>query len=69
MRTIVRLVRELRGCESDPDLYEFQQALLRELLAIEEHRAGCSQVVKRLKRGESVPLDAVNPAVPVTRSA
>jgi hypothetical protein len=38
---------------------DFQQALLHELLGVEEHRAGCSRVVKRLKRGERVPIDAV----------
>jgi hypothetical protein len=58
-RTIVALIHQLRGCASESDLYEFQQALLRELLAIEEHRLKCSRVVKRLERGRRIPADAV----------
>ena len=59
MRTVVRLIHQLRNSTCDSDLYEFQQELLARVLATEEHRAGCSRVVKRLKRGEGVPVDAV----------
>ena len=60
-RTIIGLIRRLRECESNSDLYEFQQALLDELLAIEEHRLKWSRLVKWLGRGQSVPADAVEP--------
>ncbi|MGI5238816.1 hypothetical protein [Dactylosporangium sp. CA-139066] len=58
-RTIITLIRQLRTCESQADLYDFQQVLLDELLTIEEHRLKCRRVVKRLERGRSVPADAV----------
>ena len=51
MGTVSRLIYELRCCASDEDLYEFQQELLGTILTVEEHRAGCSRVVKRLKKG------------------
>lgn len=62
LQVIIRLIRQLRDCESNySELYTFQQDLLGELLAVEERRAECSRVVKRLKRGECVPTNAAEP--------
>jgi len=59
MGTVVRLINQLRACENEADLYELQQDLLAALLAVEEHRHGCSRVVKRFGDGKGVPADAV----------
>jgi hypothetical protein len=59
MRTVVRLISQLRASENDAQLYDLQQDLLAALLAVEEHRDSCSRVVKRFKRGKGVPADAV----------
>lgn len=59
MRTVVRLIKELRAAESESDLYDLQQSLLAALLAVEDHRAACSRVVKRFRRGRGIPADAV----------
>jgi len=59
LRTVCRLIQQLRGCVSYSDLYDFQQELLGEFLTVDEHRAGCSRVVKRLTRSRSLPADAV----------
>jgi hypothetical protein len=59
MGTVVRLINQLRACRNEADLYEMQQDLLTALLAVEEHRRGCSRVVKRLSAGKTVPADAV----------
>jgi len=57
--TVIRLINRLRSCETDADLYDMQQELLAAVLAVEEHRQGCSRVVKRFRAGKGVPADAV----------
>jgi hypothetical protein len=59
MGTVVRLINQLRTAESEAELYDLQQDLLTELLAVEERRAGCSRVIKRFRSGKGVPANAV----------
>jgi hypothetical protein len=49
---------DLRRCQAFEDYYHFQQGLLGKVLAVQEHRRACTRVVRRLRRGESIPPDA-----------
>jgi hypothetical protein len=60
--SIERLIGLLRECEEWSDLYEFQKYLFKELHQVEERRAECSRIVKRLQRGEKLPKHS--PAAP-----
>lgn len=61
VQRVTDLIKHLRSCAGPADLYEFQQRLLGEVLAIEERRAQCSRVTKRLERGQTLPADAIPP--------
>lgn len=58
LRDIIRFVYDLRRCDTDADLYDFQQQLLEAVLRVQEHRQACGRVVKRLEKGRTVPGDA-----------
>ena len=53
--TIAQLITWLRACETAEDCYEFQRHLLGNLYEVEERRAQCSRVTKRLRRGQKLP--------------
>jgi hypothetical protein len=53
-----QLIVNLRQCRTYKDYYHFQQDLLGKVLVFQEHRRACTRVVRRLRRGESVPADA-----------
>ena len=55
---LVQLIADLRGCRAYTDYYGFQQELLRRILQVQEHRAACTRVAKRLRTGRRVPADA-----------
>jgi hypothetical protein len=58
---IAELISWLRSCEKPSDYYEFQRHLFGYLYAVEERRAQCSRIIKRLRRGQSLPADAPAP--------
>ena len=53
-----QLIVDLRRSRTYEDYYHFQQDLLEKVLAVQGHRRACTRVVRRLRRGESVPSDA-----------
>jgi hypothetical protein len=57
-RDLAQLIVNLRQCRTYEDYYHFQQELLVKVLAVQEHRAACTRVVKRLRSGKGVPADA-----------
>lgn len=59
--TIAKFIARLRVLKTPEDCYEFQRYLLAELHEVEERRAACSRVTKRLRRGLSVPADVPPP--------
>jgi hypothetical protein len=59
--TIAKFVAWLRVLETPEDCYEFQRYLLGNVYEVEERRAECSRVTKRLRRGESLPADIPPP--------
>jgi hypothetical protein len=59
--TIAQLITWLRSCETPEDYYEFQRHLFGYLFEVEERRAQCSRVTKRLGRGERLPADVPPP--------
>jgi hypothetical protein len=59
---LAELIRRLRSCLSDEDYYEFQRLVGGELYKVEERRAQCSHVVKRLKLKKTVPAGYPEPA-------
>jgi len=59
--TIGQFIARLRALETPEDAYEFQRYLLAELYEVEERRAECSRVIKRLRRGQRVPADVPPP--------
>jgi hypothetical protein len=61
VRTIAQLITWLRACESLEHCYEFQRHLFGYLYKAEERRGECSRVVKRLRRGQSLPADVLPP--------
>lgn len=54
----VQLIADLRQCRTYRDYYRFQQDLLEKILEVQEHRALCTRIAKRLRRGEAVPANA-----------
>lgn len=58
-QTVIHLIKQLRACQNDGELYVMQQDLLTALLAVEEHRSGCSRVIKRFRQGKGVPSGAI----------
>ena len=61
LSTIAQLITWLRACETMEHCYEFQRHLLGYLYEVEERRAQCSRVIKRLRRGQSLPADVPPP--------
>jgi hypothetical protein len=59
--TIAQFITRLRVLETPEDYFEFQRYLLAQLYEVEERRAQCSRVTKRLRRGQSVPADLASP--------
>jgi hypothetical protein len=52
---VAQLITWLRACETPEDCFEFQGYLFRYLYDVEERRGQCSRVLKRLRRGQSLP--------------
>lgn len=61
--TIAGLITLLRECKEWSDLYEFQKYLIKVLYQVEERRAECSRIIKRLQRGEKLPKDSPSPPI------
>lgn len=61
---LAQLIKWLRACEEPADFYEFQRHLFGDLYAVEERRAQCSRIIKRLRAGRSLPGDT--PPVPAS---
>jgi len=55
---LVQFITNLRQCRTYPDYYQFQQTLLGKVLEVQEHRAACTRVARRLRAGRTVPADA-----------
>jgi hypothetical protein len=69
--TIAQLITWLRTCETPEHCFEFQRYLFGHLHHVEERRGACSRVLKRLRRGQSIPADVApppegDPALPET---
>jgi hypothetical protein len=59
--TIAKFITLLRLLETPADCYQFQGYLFAQLYKVEERRAECSKVTKRLRHGESAPADISPP--------
>lgn len=59
--TITQMISWLRACETLEDCYEFQRHLFGCLYEVEERRAQCSRVTKRLERGQNIPANVPVP--------
>lgn len=59
--TLVELIRQLRVCADVDEGYEFQQALLAQVLAVEEDHHALNRVVKRMASGKSPQVGAPEP--------
>ena len=70
--TLVELIRQLRACTNVNEGYEFQQALLSQVLAVEEDRHAFRRAIKRMADGKSPqagapePQSGLDPALPST---
>jgi hypothetical protein len=58
---IIQLIEWLRSCQEPSDYYEFQRHLFGDVYRVEERRADCTRIVKRLRQGKSLPADAPAP--------
>ena len=58
---VAQLITWLRACETPEHCFEFQGYLFRYLYQVEERRGQCSRVLKRLRRGQSLPADIPSP--------
>jgi hypothetical protein len=54
---ISQLISWLRSCKEVGDFYEFQWHLGGYIYEVDERRAQCSRIIKRLRRGQSLPAD------------
>jgi hypothetical protein len=59
--TLVELIRRLRACTNVDEGYEFQQALLGQILAVEKDRHAFRGVIKRMTAGKSPQAGAPEP--------
>ena len=59
--SLVELIRQLRACTNVYEGYEFQQALLSHVLAVEEDRNAFSRAVKRMADGKAPQSGAPEP--------
>jgi len=70
--TLVELIRQLRACTNVDEGYEFQQALLSQVLAVEEDHHAFNRAVKRMASGKSPqagapePQSGLDPSLPST---
>jgi hypothetical protein len=70
--TLVELIGQLRACANVNEGYEFQQALLSQILAVEEDRHAFRRAIKRMAHGKSPqagapePQSGLDPALPST---
>ena len=55
---LVGFIKDLRECHSAEDFVTFQRELLTATLAVNLARAERSRVIKRLRKRESLPVDA-----------
>lgn len=60
-RRIRAHIADLRCCESPLDFYDFQVELLRDAHRVDDRRAECTRIVKRLRAGKSFPADGPAP--------
>lgn len=59
MHSVIRdLIAQLRGCEAPNDYQDYQRLLFQVVHSAEAARAEVRRVVKRIKRGQGVPIDA-----------
>jgi len=58
---IAELIGGLRKCKQPSDYYEFQRYLFGLVYEVEERRAQCSRIIKRLRRGGTLPADVPVP--------
>jgi hypothetical protein len=69
--TLVELIRQLRACANVDEGYEFQQALLAQVLAVEEDHHAFNRAVKRMANGKSPqagapePQSGLDPSLPI----
>lgn len=54
-------VADLRLCETALDFYNFQAALFQDAHRVDDRRAECTRIAKRLRSGKSLPADAPAP--------
>lgn len=59
--TLVELIRQLRACTDVDEGYEFQQALLAQVLAVEEDHDAFNRAVKRMANGKSPQVGVPEP--------
>jgi hypothetical protein len=59
--TLVELIRQLRACTNVNEGYEFQQALLSQILAVERDHYGFRGAIKRMADGKSPQAGAPEP--------
>ena len=70
--SLVELIRQLRACTNVDEGYEFQQALLSQVLAVEEDHHAFNRAVKRMASGKSPqagapePQSGLDPSLPST---
>lgn len=51
-------IADLRRCETPLDFYNFQAALFQDAHRVDDRRAECTRIAKRLKAGKALPADA-----------
>lgn len=61
VKRIAELITWMRSCDKPGDYYEFQRHLFGDIYLIEERRAQCSRIIKRLRVGKPLPVDAPSP--------
>lgn len=61
VHTVARLITWFRACETLDHCFEYQSHLFGYLHEVEERRGQCSRVLKRLRRGQSLPADVPPP--------
>jgi hypothetical protein len=57
VQDLVKLIIDLRQCDRYEDYFQFQQDLLEKVLQIQEHRAACTRILKRMQSGRGLPAD------------
>lgn len=58
---VTQLITWLHSCQEPNDYNEFQRYLFRDLHSVEERRGQCARIVKRLRRGQTLPADLPEP--------